>query len=278
VDVECEPSRKPYALQHPEYCDQYYLCDDNERIDLLCDDGLVFDPKKEQCDLPYAVNCGNRTKLHEPEPTPHCPRKNGMYPVEGSCDQFYHCTEGIAGLIKCPTGVLFEPSVGACVHADQTKRKDCSASDILEFDCPSFGLDTPRFGDHDRLPHPTSCRHFYMCLLSGLPRLGGCSLGLVFNPKTGRCDEPAKVPGCEDFYGDEDGEEFDEQNDPSATPPLSPSKKKKKVEEKVIEEEETTKSVQTQVSSVRHRFLRPRTEVKTDQVPVDEEDSEEELS
>ena len=51
-----------------------------------------------------------------------------MYPVEGSCDQFYHCTEGIASLIKCPTGVIFEPALGACVHADQTKREDCSAS------------------------------------------------------------------------------------------------------------------------------------------------------
>ena len=66
--------------------------------------------------------------LDDAEPTPHCPRKNGMYPVEGSCDQFYHCTEGLASLIKCPQGVIFEPSVGACVHADQTNRKDCTAS------------------------------------------------------------------------------------------------------------------------------------------------------
>ena len=65
ANVECEPSRKPYGLQHEEYCDQYYLCDDGELLELLCEDGLVYDPKKEACDLPFAVDCGNRTKLRK---------------------------------------------------------------------------------------------------------------------------------------------------------------------------------------------------------------------
>ena len=31
-----------------------------------------------------------------------------------------------------------------------------------------------RFGDHERLPHPTDCAYFYACLSSGQPRLLGC--------------------------------------------------------------------------------------------------------
>ena len=50
----------------------------------------------------------------------------------------------------------------------------------------------------------------------------------------------------------------------------------KKVEDKVIEEEEKTSSVQTRTSSVKHRFIRPRSEVKTDQVPVENEEVEKE--
>nr|CAG4638710.1 EOG090X0CKN [Cyclestheria hislopi] len=80
-----------------------------------------------------------------------------------------------------------------------------AASKVLDFQCPNVNsrFQQLRFGDHDRLAHPTDCRHFYMCLLNGLPRLGGCSLGLVFNPRTGRCDRPKNVPGCEKYYGDE---------------------------------------------------------------------------
>ena len=31
-----------------------------------------------------------------------------------------------------------------------------------------------RFGDHERLPHPSDCAYFYACLSSGQPRLLGC--------------------------------------------------------------------------------------------------------
>ena len=47
-----------------------------------------------------------------------------------------------------------------------------SFAEVLDFICPSIGSNPPilRFGDHDRLAHPKSCRHFYMCLLTGMPR------------------------------------------------------------------------------------------------------------
>lgn len=76
----------------------------------------------------------------------------------------------------------------------------------------------------------------------------------------------------EDFYGPEDEEEFDGENDPSATPPAP--KKMKKIEEKVVEEE--TSSVQTRTSIVKHRFIRPRPELKTDEAADGNEETEKE--
>ena len=97
--------------------------------------------------------------------------------------------------------ILEIPAVGACVHADQAQRADCRASgqqeksifncldyywlidqaetvllffaDVLDFVCPNAKtlMTSLPFGDHDRLPHPTSCRNFFMCLLSGWFRI-----------------------------------------------------------------------------------------------------------
>ncbi|KZS03170.1 Gasp [Daphnia magna] len=226
--LPCERSHRPYMLPDTEFCDKYFVCQDGTATEEFCDDGLVFDDDKEKCELPHAVQCGSRTKQQNPRSTLNCPRRNGMYPVPGSCDKFYHCTDGQESLIACPPGVIFEPLVGACVHADQTNRPNCSASQFLNFVCPSIGIGANptvlRFGDHDRLAHPSSCRHFYMCLLTGMPRLGGCTYGLVFNPVSGRCDEPQNVRGCEKWYGEGDPIEEDGVSDDSVSPALSSRK------------------------------------------------------
>lgn len=70
-------------------------------------------------------------ELGEPMPTENCPRMNGMFIVEGTCDQFYHCTDGQHTLITCPPGIIFDPKVGACVHADSVSRTDCAATSKL---------------------------------------------------------------------------------------------------------------------------------------------------
>ena len=50
------------------------------------------------------------------------------------------------------------------------------------------------------MPHPTSCRLYYVCLNGVTPNEAGCGSGLVFNERTGKCDDPANVPGCENTY------------------------------------------------------------------------------
>ena len=48
--------------------------------------------------------------------------------MDGSCDQFSHCTDGQHTLIRCPPGIIFSPEVGTCVHPDQTNRPNCAAN------------------------------------------------------------------------------------------------------------------------------------------------------
>ncbi|XP_011304649.1 uncharacterized protein [Fopius arisanus] len=52
----------------PEQCDLYYICTNSKPEEKLCKDGLVFrddNPKKELCDIPANVPCGDRTLLRE---------------------------------------------------------------------------------------------------------------------------------------------------------------------------------------------------------------------
>lgn len=51
-----------------EQCDLYYACIDGKAEEKLCKDGLVFrddNPKKELCDIPANVPCGDRTLLRK---------------------------------------------------------------------------------------------------------------------------------------------------------------------------------------------------------------------
>lgn len=51
-----------------EQCDLYYVCVDGQPEEKLCKDGLVFrddNPKKELCDIPANVPCGDRTLLRK---------------------------------------------------------------------------------------------------------------------------------------------------------------------------------------------------------------------
>lgn len=52
----------------PEQCDLYFACVNGQPEERLCKDGLVFrddNPKKELCDIPANVPCGDRTLLRK---------------------------------------------------------------------------------------------------------------------------------------------------------------------------------------------------------------------
>lgn len=56
--------------QYPDVvqCDKYFECLDGVVTERLCPDGLVFDENirlKNKCDLPFNVDCGERTELRK---------------------------------------------------------------------------------------------------------------------------------------------------------------------------------------------------------------------
>lgn len=229
-EFKCLPGSDGF-YPHPEYCDRYFECRSGKVVRRkLCPDGLVFDPDKspneDPCDYIHNVKdkCKPRSKLQNPQPGDgYCPRQHGVYPSPDSseCDKFYSCVNGVGSGHQCAEGLHFDTGIGTCVWARESKRKGClsatkraqretttsprpnpASDDVKEgqglpngFQCPGGKL-----GIHPALPHPTSCRLYYVCLNGVVPNEAGCVSGLVFNRDTAKCDLPDNVPGCEDTY------------------------------------------------------------------------------
>lgn len=211
----CETSEHGYLVPDPYQCDRYAICraDGTKQIH-LCQDGYALDSDKGTCDLINKVDCSDRNRLQitaVSDDSP-CKRANGYFPVlegEKRCFRFFDCRNGVHYLHDCPAGTVFNTESSECLHPDQATRAECSASTLFEFECPNFkdvngkrGIRL-RFGDHDRVPHPTDCSKFYACLTNGQPRLSSCTAPLVFNPTTGFCTHYSQVESCKDFYSAE---------------------------------------------------------------------------
>jgi len=198
----CDKSDDGYVIPDPEQCDRYIECAaSGKRTIKLCTDGWALDLKTGKCDLGSKVDCTGRSKLQRPTGTGMCPRLNGNFalPASISCSEYVDCREGQPFQQSCGYGAVFDEILG-CVHPDETNREGCTAEDVFGFKCPALTGDSLRFGDHDRVAHPTDCASFYACLATGKPRLLGCDNPKVFNPETGFCTEQHLVPGCENYY------------------------------------------------------------------------------
>jgi len=197
----CEKSETGYSVPDPVQCDRYAECSPHGvKTYKLCPDGLALSLERGECDFLVKTDCSDRPQLQPPKGHGPCIRENGKYPLPAheSCSKYVDCRAGEVHVQGCAVGVVFDQVLG-CVHPDETNRPGCSANDQYEFQCPHFGLQQ-RFGDHDRLPHPTDCKLYYACLRNGLPRLNSCTKPQVFNPESGFCDDQDNVPGCEGYY------------------------------------------------------------------------------
>uniref|UniRef100_A0A1B0AT80 Chitin-binding type-2 domain-containing protein n=1 Tax=Glossina palpalis gambiensis TaxID=67801 RepID=A0A1B0AT80_9MUSC len=188
-----------------EQCDKYYHCVDGVHTEKLCADGMVFndyDSNEEKCDLPYNIDCTKRHKLQPPQPSEHCPRKNGYFGHEkaGTCDKFYYCVDGQFNMITCPVGLVFNPKTGICTWPDEVGVTGCKSEDIFEFECPkvneTVAVTHPRYAD------PEDCQFFYVCVNGDIPRRNGCKLGQVFDDEKKLCEWARNVPDCADWYKD----------------------------------------------------------------------------
>jgi hypothetical protein len=53
---------------------------------------------------------------------------------------------------------------------------------------------------HPLYAHPQDCQKFYICLNGKEPRENSCPDLTVFNDLSMKCDDPANVPGCENWF------------------------------------------------------------------------------
>ncbi|XP_018021762.1 protein obstructor-E [Hyalella azteca] len=201
-------------FRDPVQCDKYYDCYRGEQTEKLCPDGLVFDssvgPRVEQCNYPFIVSCPEGATLQPPQPSGiECPRLNGYFEHEdaANCDQYYECTNGLAVLRTCATGLVFDEFTGTCQWEHTGIRTGCGVRvEVLEdgFSCPnSTQVHTNgHILDHARYIKPDDCRSFYICMEGKYPSVSGCPEGTVFNDLTLNCDDPANVPGCENYYAE----------------------------------------------------------------------------
>ncbi|XP_030754610.1 protein obstructor-E-like [Sitophilus oryzae] len=66
-------------------CDKYWECVEGEAKPKLCPDGLVFDPlirKRNKCDQPFNVECGDRTELQLHNRKDHAPGETDSLPMK----------------------------------------------------------------------------------------------------------------------------------------------------------------------------------------------------
>ncbi|KAM7354274.1 obstructor-B [Cochliomyia hominivorax] len=188
-----------------DQCDKYYACVDGVATEKLCADGMVFNdysPNDEKCDLPYNIDCSKRPKLQTPQPSQHCPRKNGYFGHEkpGICDKFYYCVDGQFNMITCPSGLVFNPKTGICTWPDEVGVSGCKSEDIFEFECPK--VNETEAATHPRYADPDDCQFFYVCVNGEIPRRNGCKLGQVFDDEKKHCEWSRLVPECADWYKD----------------------------------------------------------------------------
>jgi len=205
----CPPKDGQYEDEFQ--CDKYYVCEDGVAEEMLCKDGLVFDPFKRsehKCNILSNVDCGDRLEMQEPQPSKNCRRQNGYFqhPDDSNCHQFVNCIDGQGTINTCPANLLFNEKKGVCQWPADAGRSGCVREETLEdgFSCPlekQFNPDGTAEA-HPRYPHPTNCQKFYICLNGITPRETGCATGEVYNSDSKQCDQPENVEDCATWYDD----------------------------------------------------------------------------
>jgi len=203
---------------HATQCDIYYDCTNGIATEHYCPDGLAYDRTGRKCDYPFLTSIEDCDYLNANNMqatvggTLECPRQNGyfIHEDETNCREYYWCTAGVPTKLKCNEGLYFDEFRGNCHWAFEGFRSGCVVrqNTRLEdgFVCPNNtqlatngqNLDHPRYADE------ADCRIFYICKNGNEPEKSGCPEGLVFNDVALICDDPAQVPGCENYYGDLD--------------------------------------------------------------------------
>ncbi|XP_022901765.2 chondroitin proteoglycan-2-like [Onthophagus taurus] len=138
---QCPATNEKYPIFFPhEDCSKYCKCDWGVVFEMMCPDGMHFNPNLNVCDNPEDAGCETKTVTTTEKnqqsttdninmnPDGECNQINGEY-VEFltdryHCDRFYKCNWGVPVLTFCPNGLHFNPTENVC---DSREKAGCRA-------------------------------------------------------------------------------------------------------------------------------------------------------
>jgi hypothetical protein len=229
IDPECpwpDPLNYTVHLPHETDCTKFYKCDNGQKVEFDCPDGLHFNKELEVCDWPQDAGCEDvnppstaspsptpsitpqpiptktpnpsPTPSPEPEPTrppgwdPECPWPDPLnytvhLPHETDCTKFYKCDNGGKVEFDCPDGLHFNKELQVCDWP-----QDAGCEDVSTEPAPTT---TPA----DRCPHVecqdstiylpdlSNPRRYIRCV-RGVEVVETCPGTLVFDRRLATCN------------------------------------------------------------------------------------------
>nr|XP_034840841.1 protein obstructor-E-like [Maniola hyperantus] len=179
-------------------CDVYVECKDSIAIQHSCPDGLHFNPSAQwpdyPCGYPSEVQCGASDAIQEAQPTSQCSHRYGFFRMANDdCGTYTICHEGIATVMKCPFGLVFNTEKAVCDWPINVP--ECNLPRELEgFVCPATPAGEDGLISNHR--YGKSCRYFVACS-NGYPRLLACDAGLSFDETTESCVDSQYIGDCD---------------------------------------------------------------------------------
>ncbi|XP_049888048.1 uncharacterized protein C6orf132-like [Pectinophora gossypiella] len=181
-------------------CDTYIRCKKRAALKFMCPDGLHFNPnaiwEEYPCAYPSEVRCESRAKMQAAQPSGQCPHHYGYFPMnDGDCSQYLSCQEGLATVMNCPPGLVFNAEKSSCDWLANVPS--CKPAIFQGFTCPSTPVD--EYGEpYDwiyKYRYGQSCQEYVACQ-GGYPRLLRCDLGMSFDEESETCVDSDYVANC----------------------------------------------------------------------------------
>ncbi|XP_076648391.1 peritrophin-48 [Halictus rubicundus] len=177
---QCPPSGSGEVVRYPHHClcQYYYECKDGKLTQQECPGGQLFDADLLTCRSAEDTRCNGKPTL--------CP-KDGTFPSDDTCYEYYTCENGVKTTRKCPARLIFDNVKLLCVPWDQG---NCSSGDVTPppVTCEDW--------ESSRKPNWKDCNRYYECI-NGNVENRKCLENHYYNEKTLLCDRKENVQ-CKD--------------------------------------------------------------------------------
>ncbi|KAK6766735.1 hypothetical protein RB195_026174 [Necator americanus] len=196
----------------------FVFCHDGVATMMKCPSSLVFNEQKGYCDYPESCLSGgssavppppvSQSQLSPPSSSSgvNCAgRENGYYST-GCSGDFVFCSEGVATMMRCPTGLVFNEDMGYCDYPDSCSSESDGSTAQTQTPKPTPGSTKPGRPSGAFSPPATAtsgecagrqngyysngCSSEFVYCNEGVPTAMKCPSSLVFNEKMGYCDYP----------------------------------------------------------------------------------------